>query len=206
MFLFLAPSISFFCTIRFICRSFGASAGKNHIVLLQLYEYHFYYWAYWVYCSYSNCSGWLQLVGSRILYELDYRKPVLYVIPIQSILGKLPVVPVGGTGTIPHHLRNLFAGAPGDSKPGADDGCQMWFVKSWALPHWDGPVICNEMGRDMGRPSCSIAYVLTLLLLLLLIDTIIANKKINHMNWLKKRIIAIMWMKYINSNNYLDMQ
>ena len=42
-------------------------------------------------------------MGSRVLYELDYwyRKPVLYVIPIQSILGKLAVVPVGDTGTIP---------------------------------------------------------------------------------------------------------
>ena len=56
-------------------------------------------------------------MGSRVVYELDYRKPVLYVIPIQSILGKLAVVPVGDTGTI-----------CGLSTRG----------------HWDGPVICNE--------------------------------------------------------------
>jgi hypothetical protein len=72
-------------------------------------------------------------VGSRVLYELDYRKPVLYVFPIQSILGKLAVVPVGDTGTIPYHLRNVFPGAPGDRRPGAGDGCGMWFVNSWAL-------------------------------------------------------------------------
>ena len=36
-------------------------------------------------------------------------KPILYVIPIQSILGKLPVVPVGDTGTIQYHLRNSLA-------------------------------------------------------------------------------------------------
>ncbi len=48
-----------------------------------------------------------------------------FVIPIQNILGKLPVVPVGDTGTIPHHLRNPFPGAPGDRKPGAGDECQM---------------------------------------------------------------------------------
>ena len=47
------------------------------------------------------------------MYELDYKKPILYVIPIDSILGKLPVVPVGDTGTIPHRLRNHFPGAPG---------------------------------------------------------------------------------------------
>ena len=33
--------------------------------------------------------GWLASVGSRVVYELDYRKPILYVVPIQNILGKL---------------------------------------------------------------------------------------------------------------------
>ncbi len=56
--------------------------------------------------------SWLDSIGSRIIYELDHRKPVLYVILIQGILGKLPVVPVGDTGTIPCHLRNHFPGAP----------------------------------------------------------------------------------------------
>ena len=27
--------------------------------------------------------GWLESVGSRVVYELDYKKPILYVIPIQ---------------------------------------------------------------------------------------------------------------------------
>ena len=86
-------------------------------------------------------------MGSRVIYELDYRKPVLYVIPIQSILGKLAVVPVGDTGTLPYHLRNVFAGAPGDRRPGAGDGCGMWFVNSWALG-WS--LICNEWkGRGL---------------------------------------------------------
>jgi hypothetical protein len=78
-------------------------------------------------------SGWLESVGSRILSELDYKKPILYVIPIESILGKLPVVPVGDPGTIQHSLRNRFEGAPGDSREGSGDGCRMWFVNSWAL-------------------------------------------------------------------------
>ena len=83
----------------------------------------------------SDCilAGWLASVGSRVVYELDYKKPILYVIPIQSILGKLPLVPVGDTGTIPHSMRNAFSGAPGDRRPGAGDGCRMWFVNSWAL-------------------------------------------------------------------------
>ena len=83
--------------------------------------------------TYCFVVGWLESVGSRVVYELDYKKPVLYVIPIQSILGKLPVVPVGDTGTIPHRMRNAFKSAPGDRRPGAGDGCRMWFGNSWAL-------------------------------------------------------------------------
>ena len=85
-------------------------------------------------------------MGSRVLYELDYRKPVLYVIPIQSILGKVAVVPVGDTGTIPFHLRNVFprrtrrpqAGYRA-ALPATDAGCGLS-----TRGHWDGPVICNE--------------------------------------------------------------
>jgi hypothetical protein len=82
---------------------------------------------YTIYSDYTtySISGWLEYVGSRIIYKLDYRRPVLYVIPIQSILGKLAVVPVGDTRTIPHHLRNVFPGATGDRSPGAGEGCRM---------------------------------------------------------------------------------
>jgi hypothetical protein len=66
-------------------------------------------------------------------FLLDHKKPILYVIPVESILDKLPVVHVGDTGTIPHRLRNHFSRAPGDSRPGSGDGCRMWFVNSWAF-------------------------------------------------------------------------
>jgi hypothetical protein len=79
------------------------------------------------------CIGWLESVGSQVVYELDYKKPILFVIPIQSILGKLPVVPVGDTGTIQYHLRNTFSGTPCHCRLGAGNGCKMWFVNSWAL-------------------------------------------------------------------------
>ena len=72
--------------------------------------------------SHGCVVGWLESVGSRVLYELDYKKPILYVVPIQSILGKLPVVPVGDTGTIQHRMRNPFSGTPGDRRPGSGDG------------------------------------------------------------------------------------
>jgi hypothetical protein len=63
-------------------------------------------------------------------------------IPIEHILGKLPVVPVGDTGTIPHHLHNVFPGAP--RRPDAGDGCRCGLS---TLGPWAGPVtpvICNE--------------------------------------------------------------
>ncbi len=39
-------------------------------------------------------TGWLKSIGSRIVFELDHRKRVLYVIPKQNIMGKMPVVHV----------------------------------------------------------------------------------------------------------------
>ncbi len=71
-----------------------------------------------------------------MVYELDYKKPILHVIliQVQSVLGKLPVVPVGDTGTIPHHLRNTFLAlqATADRVLSMDAGPGMWFV-NWAL-------------------------------------------------------------------------
>ena len=94
--------------------------------------------------------GWLESVGSRVVYKLDYKKPILYVIPIQSILGKLPVVPVGDTGTIPHHLRNTFLALPAtaDRALAMDAGCG-----SSTRGRWDGPGTCNESQRVAAREA-----------------------------------------------------
>jgi hypothetical protein len=98
----------------------------------------------------SDCFlvGWLESVGSRVVYKLDYKKPILYVIPIQSILGKLPLVPVGDTGTI-SQTRTACATpfrahpATGGRAQAMDAGCG-----SSTRGHWDhGPVICNEFHR-----------------------------------------------------------
>ena len=63
-------------------------------------------------------------------------KPVLYVIPVESILGKLPVVPVGdfgSPGSVPNGMRKQCPDALADRTPGAGDGCPVWYVNSWAL-------------------------------------------------------------------------
>ena len=140
-------SKSFDCALLSTLETYDDPENGNYINYVNYTSYGNYtdytyygnytdYYAHYVHYGYYThyfITVWLESVGSRVVYELDYKKPVLYVIPIESILGKLPVVPVGHTGTIPHHLRNVFPGAPGDRRPGAGDGCRMWFVNSWAL-------------------------------------------------------------------------
>ena len=41
--------------------------------------------------------------GTKLLYEPE--KPVIYIVPITSILGRLPLIPAGDHGTIPAELR-----------------------------------------------------------------------------------------------------
>ena len=49
-------------------------------------------------------AGWLDTIGPKIVYELRGNKQVLYVVPVLAILGRLPLVPVSDTGTIPFSL------------------------------------------------------------------------------------------------------
>ena len=71
--------------------------------------------------TYYCVLGWLESVRSRVVNEIqvDYRKPILYVVTIQRILDKLPVGPVSATGTIPHRMRNTFQGDPGGTGDGS---------------------------------------------------------------------------------------
>ena len=81
-------------------------------------------------------SEWVNRCQSAIVYERREQSQVLYVIPVSSILGRLPLVPVGQTGTIPFEMRRESADFPGaacdKTKDGAD-GCRWWYVNSWAL-------------------------------------------------------------------------
>ena len=73
---------------------------------------------------------------SAIVYERREQAQVLYVIPVSSILGRLPLVPVGATGTIPFDMRKESADFPGaacDKTKDGGDGCRWWYVNSWAL-------------------------------------------------------------------------
>ena len=52
------------------------------------------------------CTEWLLACRYRIVYERRPDNQVFYVLPVELILGKLPVAPVGETGTIPYCMRH----------------------------------------------------------------------------------------------------
>ncbi len=61
---------------------------------------------------------------------------VLYIIPVTSILGRLALVPIRETGTIPFSMHKESADFPGaacDSKKDAGDGNRWWNINSWAM-------------------------------------------------------------------------
>ena len=81
------------------------------------------------------CTEWLLACSSRIVYERRADNQVFYVLPVESILGKLPVVPVGEAGTIPYCMRQHaedFVGAAFDTREGAGDGSRWWNINTLA--------------------------------------------------------------------------
>ena len=81
-------------------------------------------------------------VGSRILYEPDQTKhsgdhmKFQWVVPVENIIGKVPLVPVGDTGTVPYCMGASFPGAYGvaDRAPATDAGCGTSTCGLWAGP------------------------------------------------------------------------
>ena len=81
-------------------------------------------------------AAWLDKCDSKIIYERRKQSQVMYVVPITSILGRLALVPVGETGTIPFSMRNEISDFPGatcDSKKDGGDGNRWWYINSTAL-------------------------------------------------------------------------
>ena len=75
--------------------------------------------------------------GTKKLYQPEPR-PVVYVIPITSILGWLPLIPAGDHGTIPaamrHRKKELFEHGKCDesaSRPGT--GSKLYYINSWVM-------------------------------------------------------------------------
>ena len=73
--------------------------------------------------------------GTQQLYQQE--KPVVYIVPITSILGRLPLIPAGGHCTIPAALRGskwqLFplGKCDEDWRPGTSS--RLYCIRSWAM-------------------------------------------------------------------------
>ena len=97
------------------------------------------YYAVFTYAAfviYFSTSALVDQCQSAILYERREQSQVLYAIPVSSLLGRLPLVPVGATGTVPFTMRRESADFPGafcDKSANGGDGCRWWYVNSWTL-------------------------------------------------------------------------
>ncbi len=64
-----------------------------------------------------SVTAWVNASQSTIVSERSEQSQVLYVIPVSSILGRLPHVPIGETGTIPFEMRKESADFLGAARP-----------------------------------------------------------------------------------------
>ena len=71
-------------------------------------------------------------IGTKLLY-LQSPEPVLYVVLLSHILGKLPLVPAGDNGTIPRSMlgRKDACYPRGVCAPGS--GSPLFYINSWAM-------------------------------------------------------------------------
>jgi hypothetical protein len=74
--------------------------------------------------------------GTKLLYQPEPR-PVIYIVSITSILGRLPLVPAGDHGTIPAAMRNrkkeLFEYGRCDESARPGTGSKLYYINSWAM-------------------------------------------------------------------------
>ena len=91
----------------------------------------------WFLFHFSPISVWVNDCQSTVVYECCEQAQVFYDIPASSILGHLPLVPVGETSTIPFDMQRESADFPGavcDKSQNSGDGCRR--VVRWGLdPH-----------------------------------------------------------------------
>ena len=92
----------------------------------------------WDYCPGQTLPWWPSTaqIGTKMLYAPG-PDPVVYVVPISHILGRLPLVPAGDTGTIPYSMRDRKAACyehglcDRAGEPGS--GSRLFYINSWAV-------------------------------------------------------------------------
>ena len=74
--------------------------------------------------------------GTKLLYQ-PKPDPVIYIVPITSILGRLPLVSAWDHGTIPalfrDRKRDLFRLGKCDENGRLGSGSELYYINSWAI-------------------------------------------------------------------------
>ncbi len=94
--------------------------------------------------------------GTKQLHQPE--KPVVYIVPITSILGRLPLIPAGDHDTIPAALRGrkreLFPLGKCDEDGWQGTGSRLYYISSWAMcwptDHPKRPVsrVCTKSAKS----------------------------------------------------------
>ena len=75
-------------------------------------------------------------IGTKLLYP-PKPDPVLYVVPLSHILGKLPLVPAGDNGTIPREMHSrkdvFYPLGMCDRQRSPGTGSPLFYINSWAM-------------------------------------------------------------------------
>ena len=92
----------------------------------------------WDYCPGESHQWWPSTaqIGTKLVY-LPGPSPRVWIVPVSSILGRLPLMPVGDTGTIPHsmHLKHRSCFPQGTCNTVQNPGCgsKLFYINSWAM-------------------------------------------------------------------------
>ena len=77
-------------------------------------------------------------IGTKMLY-MPSPDPVVYIVPLSHILGRLPLLPAGNYGTIPRRMSRrrskeaCFPRGMSDREGRPGSGSQLYYINSWAM-------------------------------------------------------------------------
>jgi len=92
----------------------------------------------WDYCPGDSQQWWPSTghIGTKQVY-LPGPAPRVWIVPVASILGRLPLLPAGDTGTIPHSMnmkhQSCFPQGTCDAVRSPGSGSLLFYINSWAM-------------------------------------------------------------------------
>jgi hypothetical protein len=92
----------------------------------------------WDYCPGEDRPWWRSTahIGTKMLY-LPKPDSHVWVVPISSILGRLPLVPLGDTGTIPRSMaprkQACFPQGICDKLNEPGSGSECFYINTWGM-------------------------------------------------------------------------